>query len=443
MRHLQLLGGVVGILTLTSALLPADPPRVVVGKCATESGTILRRPAGTTKWEVVKKGDPIYSGDMNVGLPGAAIVSGNGAVRVELLADLDGNSPFPIMESAVILKANDKADLDFILDRGRVDLINLKEKDKATVLVHFHHENWTLTLEPQSEVALELYGRWPAGVFCNLKKPSDKQEAPTGNLAVLMMKGEMILDHEDHKHAMRAPPGPALFQWDSIVEEDVGPRRLDKLPDWATDDPSNPLVKRKQAILELFRQRTLATSPEKAAEEALASGDFGYRRLGVVALGATDNLPRLIAALNDPKTPADTREAAVLVLRHWIGRGRGQDAKLHDVLIKQKGFSPAHAELVMLGLHSLCEVELSRPETWEALISYLMHDQQIIRELAHWHLERLVPLGRFIAYDAAGPADERKIAHDKWKKLIPDGQVPAIERLKQKLKDAKEKPDKE
>jgi hypothetical protein len=277
-----------------------------------------------------------------------------------------------------------------------------------------------------------------------VKKPLDKQGEPTANLAVVVLEGELVLDHDDHIHAMKAPPGPALFLWDSVVEEDVGPRRLDKLPEWADPNtPPGPLAKRKKATLEMFRQRALAVGQDKTIDEALASGDFGYRRLAVVVLGATDKVGRLIDVLSDPKAAADTREAAILILRHWIGRCKGQDPKLYDVLTKEKSFTPAHAELVLLGLHSLCDVEQSRPETWEALISYLMHDQQIVRELAHWHLTRLVPLGRFIPYDATAAADKRKEAHDKWKKIIPDGQVPPRERIKQKLKDAKEKFDKE
>jgi hypothetical protein len=438
MSHLSRFSwSMLGVLVLLSGLPAAE--RVVVGKCATESGTILRRQPGAKNWEAVKKGEPIYSGDLNVGLPGAAIDSTNGAVRIELLADLDGTSPFPILESAVILNASDKADLDFRLDRGRIDIVNLKKKDKVTVKVHFHHEHYTLHMEPDSEAAMELYGRWAAGVYCNLKLAPEKQECPTGNLAILMLRGEMVLDDADRKHAMKAPPGPALFMWDSIVEEDVGPRRLEKLPAWADADAvATPLGKRKKATLEIYRQRVLATSPEKAINEAVASSDYGYRRLGVVVLGATDNISKLIDVLGDAKS-AEGREAAILVLRHWLGRCRGQDPQLFEVLTKEKGYSPAKAQIVLHLLHSMGEAQLGRPETYETLIDYLMHDKVPIRELAHWHLVRLVPLGGIITYDAGDSAEKRQQAFDRWKRLIPDGQLPPREKIKQKLKDAKEK----
>ena len=50
-----------------------------------------------------------------------------------------------------------------------------------------------------------------------------------------------------------------------------------------------------------------------------------------------------------------------------------------------------------------------------------------------------MPLGLLIPYDPAGPAEQRQEAFDRWKKLIPDGQLPPREKVRQKLKDIKEK----
>ena len=50
-------------------------------------------------------------------------------------------------------------------------------------------------------------------------------------------------------------------------------------------------------------------------------------------------------------------------------------------------------------LHS--PFDLDRPETYDALIAYLRHSRLPVRELARWHLYRLVPAGRKIVYDAA------------------------------------------
>jgi hypothetical protein len=62
--------------------------------------------------------------------------------------------------------------------------------------------------------------------------------------------------------------------------------------------------------------------------------------------------------------------------------------------------------------------------TYETLIDYLLHDKLAIRQLAKWHLERLVPAGRDIAYDPAGSGEARHPAYDQWKKLVPNGKLP-------------------
>ena len=49
-------------------------------------------------------------------------------------------------------------------------------------------------------------------------------------------------------------------------------------------------------------------------------------------------LPRLFAALKSPH--ADVRNQAVLVLRHWAGRGPGQTAKLYDTLTRDAKATP-------------------------------------------------------------------------------------------------------
>ena len=58
------------------------------------------------------------------------------------------------------------------------------------------------------------------------------------------------------------------------------------------------------------------------------------------------------------------------------------------------------------------------------LIEALQHPQLSIREMAHWHLVRMVPKGKEIPYDAAGTPESLKQAHDKWKELVPEGTVP-------------------
>jgi hypothetical protein len=398
----------------------AAEPRSAVAKHVSATGMLLAQQGPDKPWKALAENEEVYSGDTLVALPGAAIESKNGAVRLNLLTDFSEASPFPVMESSVTLHANGKEDLDFTLTRGRVDVTNLKKEGAAVVQVRFHDEDWELTLdEPGTRVALELYGRWARGVPFSHEPKADQK--PMAQLAVLMIKGEAHLDHGMNHFRLHAPPGPALFSWDSVHGPDNNVKRLDKLPEWADPSQANPeRAKEIKARIERLRQRLAQVSPPTALAQTLDSED---RRTAVVALGAIDDLWGLTAALANPFHP-EVRDQAVLVLRHWIGRCPGQDQKLYDFLVNVKKFSPAEAETILQLLHSLSEQQLGRPEAFELLIEYLKHDLLPVRELAQWYLYRVVPAGKDIKYDAAGTPAERHKAYEAWKKLIPEGKLP-------------------
>jgi len=70
--------------------------------------------------------------------------------------------------------------------------------------------------------------------------------------------------------------------------------------------------------------------------------------------------------------------------------------------------------------------DLSTPETYEVLIEYLGNPKQVIRNLAAWHLVRLVPQGKLIAFKPNANDDESKTYQAEWKKLIPAGKLPPV-----------------
>jgi hypothetical protein len=397
----------------------------VVGAASSEKGTLVRRAGGDTKsWQVVSQKDKLHAGDFLVGLPGAVILSRDGGVRLDFLADLDRLSPYPIRECAVQLRANPKVDLDVTLDRGRMDLVNQKEKGAAHVLVHVRKDTFDLTLsQPGTRVALELYGRWPRGVPFT-KKP-DPTHVPTASLLILALDGEAILKHEHHEHALKAPPGPALVEWDSVTGMDETPHRLEKLPAWATASGEETAQgKARTAALKRLRQ-ALATKPVDAfVDQFLNSENETERALAVNLLAATDDLGRLSQALREAKHP-DVWENGVLAFRQWIGRGPGQDQILYRRLIEVNKYKPVHAETIMQLLHSFGDTELAEPETYQTLIDYLDHEALGIRGLAYWHLSRLVPEGKKLGYNPLDPKEAREAAIQKWRQLIPKGRLPS------------------
>jgi hypothetical protein len=400
-----------------------DPKRVVVGKNLSDDGDLLKRAASGKGWQVLKKGEDIPSNELLVQCATDAVIeSKNGAVHLIMAEDVAEDSPHRAMESAVILHPPAAGyDLDFTLDRGLVVVKNVKKKGEAKVQVRFRDEVWDLLLEsPGTEVALELFGRWPRGVpFHKEPKPG---EEPSADLFLLVLKGTAVIHHDNHQHALGAPPGPALFHWNSVDGEDKTPIRLDKLPHRATPEArKTPDAKKILAALEELRKGFAKDGVEKTLAAGVKAKDPFLRMVSVIAMGAVDDLEGLRDAINDPKQ-ADVRDTAVLVIRQWIGRGPGQDQKLYKAMLDAK-IPPVHAEIAMQLLHSFGDDALARPETYELLIAYLMHDKVAPRELARWHLERLVPWAK-IKYDAGAPEAERKKAHDEWKKLIPDGQLP-------------------
>jgi hypothetical protein len=398
-----------------------------VAKAVSAKATFLRRegPDIGSPWKVVEEKEPLKSGDLLLGLPGGVIESANGAVHLNTLADLSGLSPFPIIEDAVVLRdPAPNIDLEFTLDRGRVDLTNNKKQGPAHVRVHVRDTSWDLVLaDPGSAIALEIYGRWPRGVPFS-KEPSPKN-VPTADLVFLVLKGHVTLKYKQHEYALKAPPGPALMEWDSLSGMDETPQNLDKLPAWAGDSAGNsPNAQMKQAALAHFRQLLMTKPIGEVLDDLLKSDNPTDRRLAIVGMGATDDLERLAKAMREAKHP-DVWENGVLAFRHWIGRGPGQDQILYHGLLQRRSYTPVQVETILQLLHSYGDADLARPEIYQTLIDYLSHDVLPIRGLAYWHLVRLAPAGQEFGFNPLDPKDKREAAIQKWRKLIPPGKVPS------------------
>jgi hypothetical protein len=393
------------------------------GTCASEPASILRRAAGEASWHPLAQNEAVNTGDLLVGMPGSMVTSQNGAVRLSMMADLDRTSRHPILESAVSLHQSPGADLDFTLDRGLVEVENRKETGPANVRLHVRNDTWDVVLtEPGSTMAVELYGRWPRGV--PFKSEPDPKHVPTASMVFLVVKGEVMLKHNHISHRLKAPPGPAMMEWDSVAGHDETAEHLDMLPAWAQQQAEeSPLAKQKKAVLERLRQALLNKPVGEVLDEFLNSDQPGERRLALILMGALDDLPRLGKAMRGTKH-LDVWEDGILALRHWIGRGPGQDQILYNRLIDTGKYKPVQAETLMELLHSFGDDDLARPETYQTLIDYLDHDLPGIRGLAYWHLVRLVPAGQAIGYNPGAPKEEREAAIQKWRKLVPNGKVP-------------------
>lgn len=410
-------------------LVLAQPAgRVVIGKATSPAATFAARGETDAAFRVLGDKADLFPGELLVALPGAGLDSKNGAVALKSYADYDSRSPLPILETAVVLHENPAVDLDFTLDRGRVDLTNKKPSGAATARVRFWGQTWIITLEtPGTRVALELCGRWPTGARfrpADAKAPG-KGESPVASLVLLVLEGAAQADVGGVSVALKAPPGPALLEWDSVAGVRPQPQRLEKLPEWA--DPNTGLTPegaKTQAAVEKFRAAR-AANPAEALAKFLDSTDPAEQRVALVTLGATDDLVKLGQELAEAKT-AEEWDFGITVLRHWLGRCPGQDQKLFQTLTTARGYTPNQARIVLQLLFGFTPAEIARPETYEVLIEYLRHDKPGIRNIAAWHLVRLVPAGKAIAWKPAGTPAEADQAYAAWKKLVPAGTLPAV-----------------
>jgi hypothetical protein len=402
----------------TKSKLPKRSSRVVVGKLVSPQGSLLSRAAGK-KWRLPRKGTPVYSGDMEIGLPLADILSKNGAVGLRLRANLEGRSPLPSLESAVVLHPAKDVDLDLTLDRGQIVLANKRARGPSKVRVRFRDQRWELTLEDADTlVGLDLCGLWLPGSRFNPK--AKVQPTPPTTLMLMVLKGHAHLQTPLGEYGLKAPPGPATMQWDSVGGQDTRPHDLEKMPDWVK---KLVLTAEQKDRIARFVKLVQAKTLPGALRTMLASDKPRDRRAAVYIAAALDELLVVGDALVAGKHP-DLWDDAVIAIRHWMGRGAGQDLLLYKSLRKNRELSRAEAATVVQMLHTFDDAELEHPELYEALIEYLKSDQLAIRGLANWHLHRLVPAGRGIAFDPAGPEADRLRAYKEWKKLIPTGKMP-------------------
>jgi hypothetical protein len=405
-------------------VVQADEPKpekgTAVAESVTETASLLSRDTPDKPWQIVKEKQAIAPGQLILGMLHGAVA--NKSVKVAVFGDPDGTSPLPILETAFSLQDEKGVDLSVTLDRGRVVLTNLKEKDPATVRLHIR--DWTgdvVLVNPGTQVMLTLFGRWPRGVPFN--KDAKPEDGPPLAWTVLVLKGEVQLKGPKSEVAMKAPPGPALFEGDSIGGPIGAPEHLDKLPDWATENPDSERGKKIKALAARIHKDFAEKSIDEAIGNLMASKEVAEQRAAVVLLAAMDNLKGIGEVLGNARSP-EVWDMAVIVMRNWIGRGPGQDLKLYQALINIGKYTPVEAEAVLYLLHSFGDDDLKHPETYQLLVKELESERLAIRGLANWHLIRLVPAGRKFGYDPLAPKEERAKAAADWRKLIPPGKLP-------------------
>ena len=395
-----------------------------IGKNASAPGSLFRQDEpGRKTWSPVSTDRSLSSGAHLMALPGGrAEIDTSAGVRLTLWGNVPELSRVPVMESVIRFNPKAAADVDLTLERGRILLSNRSKKTPAVRVASDLGELEVTLNDPESEVALELYSRWPPGVPFTLRNSSD---APTTFMAVHVLKGDASLKVGLNHYLMRPPPGPCYFHWDTDTGIDLGPRKRAHLPEWAEPDAlKTPEAKKVQAAYQRLARQIASRPLAPALNHSRDSSDAEERRLAVYALGAIDDLPDILDALGDSKQ-AEAREAAIEALRNWIGRAPTKDRELYHFLVDQRRYTAGQAEIVLQLLHGLGNEARNRADTYETLIPYLQSSKSPVRALASWYLYRWVPgAEQEIPYNPAGSEAERQKAYQAWSNRLKEGKLP-------------------
>jgi hypothetical protein len=386
---------------------------------------------GGGAWRRLVANGRFSGGDALVSLPG---YQGELALDNGLHLILWGNvyqqlSEGPILESAILAHAAEPdkegglADFDFTLSRGRVWIVNQKKEDQpAYVRLRFHKEIWDLTLQPGTEVGMELVGR-EIGL-----KPILAEEGPAAMLLLVVKKGKLTV--RDDLREFPPMVAPAAFHWDNVRSAAPSPAQLSQWPSYWEQPvhirqgvPGGPEMNR--ALDALRKRLTEDRQIGSLLAETLdaAEGPTG-RALTVLCFGALDYVEDLIECLVNVRYP-DVRDAAVDALRHWLGRGSGQRDRFRQVL-ERKFSAKTEVDTILHLLRMPGAEDLQERETYSFPIDQLNNDNLAIRHLAFWHLQRMANKEmkeNKLFFDPAGPPEQRDSIQRKWKKLLDDGKL--------------------
>jgi hypothetical protein len=180
---------------------------------------------------------------------------------------------------------------------------------------------------------VELYSLWQKGARF-VKDPGPK-DRPLAQMLFLVLHGQVLLDTAGIQMRLSAPPGPALAEWDSSFGMDKAPQYLKELPPWATragQQRSDEEKAKYRAARDLLQKVSAEKGIDAAVNQLLASDEPIDRRIGIIVLGALDDVEKIGPYLKMAKYP-DLVDTGTMVLRHWIGRGPGQDQRFYQSLI--------------------------------------------------------------------------------------------------------------
>jgi hypothetical protein len=382
--------------------LAAQPPpptkpvvvRKMVGKHVVEApreGLLLRR-SGKEEWRIVRALAAVNSAEQLLVLPGYRNeVDLLSRMKLSLIGSLPvGTGANSCLETAVMIHATEGVALDLTLERGRL-LLHAPAAEEAQVRLRFREQTWELKLPAGAVVAVEASGRVQAA-----PGPWGVQ----GKLSLVPLQGTCEVTNGKRKDAL---PRNTMLVWNSPATVTLLPKI--ETPAWtAAKSPYPAALKRALSNFndDIFKkvqndQREQAWIVN-ACEEALSKGK-DWQKIGICTLGALDQLPSLMTALD--KTTTEIRRTAQDTLWHWLGRQPGQEVILRRVLVS-RGYRDEEATTLLDLLRHVDEPDRALTEK---LLNLLKHTQLEMRDLAYTNLLNVLPPNQLAGYN---PTDSQE-----------------------------------
>jgi hypothetical protein len=435
--------------------VPQEAPsteRQAVGQFVTANAVLLHRPDGSKdRWQRVSKDSKVFTNEQLMSLPG---------YRSELKLDhgidlfLWGQVPEfigpPTLESVATLHVPPQGyQMDVALDRGRLLFANSGGDDAVKVRLRFRDQVWNLTLFENAEVIVDLSVGYTGDIRFS-KRPGGEEPVAAALLGV--RKGRIALqigfqppfemfapylspylglDSNNWMNSFTRQPGLGLITWDNKGKAPTKPAHvIDVLPQWRYQlPPISPFREMAAEMQKALDDWAKQLNSRKDVDVSLALTEAyneqrpAMQRIGAFGLAAIDMIGPLVDALDDEMRPM-LRGSAARALQHWTAREPGNDLQLYQILLKKR-YNELQADLYMQLLHGLSETDVTNPEAYQNLLSWLNSEKLGIRELALSYLIRLDPEGLAQAkYDPMADAETREAAIARWRKRIPVGKLP-------------------
>ena len=412
-----------------------DPVRQPFARLLTRDTLVLHRLRDTANWLRVDPAKDLSTADTIMALPGnRAELRLESGVMLTLWGSLPQYQTIPVLdiqESRIIGHIPPRGyDGDFTLESGRVfitrPVVKGKEAAAARVRVRFKDEVWEITLlDADTEVCVDLLGFYPEGIPFSREKDGP---APKAEFYFGLLKGRAGLKVKFKEYPMLQAPMRA--DWDSVggefnVPERIGPQDMEwwnkAIPDHEGSKAMQAAVahfldqlKRSEAGLETVFNSAMKDEKEKP----------NHRAYAVHCLQAIDSVSFLADSIDVVDPPELVERSSFIVrgvgircIQHWTGQSPERDLQFFRLLIDKKGYTDAHAQMVMQLLHPFLVDDLRKLEIAAALFDALRHERVAIRELAYLHLLVADPVGAkdlpFI--DMSLPEQFRDPVIAKWK----------------------------